>query len=311
MHGMMATIQRFSIPAPSDALDLQVVAVVPEQPRAVLRMVHGMAEHKERYLPLMEYLAGRGYACVMHDNRGHGGSVRAPEDLGYMYKGGGRAFVEDAYAVTERIRADWPGLPVFLFGHSMGSLIVRTYLQRHDDAIDGLIVCGSPSAEPMAGLGRFLCRTIGFFRGGRHVSKLMTRMTTGPFSKGLGPEESPNAWICSDPAVVAAYDEDPLCGFPFTCDGYGALIDVILSTYRRKGWQVKRPDLPVHFISGEGDPCRKDDKAFAAAVDGMRAVGYRRVTSRLYPGMRHEIHNETGKETVWADLADTLDGWMG
>lgn len=107
-----------------DELELSVLAVVPQKKpyRAVVQLVHGMSEHKERYLPFMEYLAEQGYVSVIHDHRGHGKSIRGSADLGYMYGGGAEAIVRDIGLVNRKIRAELSGIPLILMGHSMGLL---------------------------------------------------------------------------------------------------------------------------------------------------------------------------------------------
>ena len=259
---------------------------------------------------MMDYLSEQGFVCVMNDLRGHGESVANADDLGYFGKGGWRGMVEDIYCVTEWIRSQYPDLPVFLFGHSMGSLIVRDYCKEHDKAIDGLIVCGSPSANGAVGIARVLAAAIRLFKGPRCRPALLTNLSTGAYNKKFRKEGSPNAWICSDPAVVEAYDKDPLCGFPFTANGYAGLFGLLQDVYSEKGWKVENPSLPVHFIAGAYDPCIGSIRKFASAVSFFRERGYRNVSSKVYPNMRHEIHNETGKEAVWQDIANILGVWL-
>ena len=114
-------------------------------PKGIVQIVHGMCEHKERYIPFMEYLSDAGYICIIHDHRGHGESVISEEDLGYMYKGGWQALVEDIHSVRLEAEKMFPSLPYTLIGHSMGSMAVRSYTKRYDDTIDTLFVCGCPS----------------------------------------------------------------------------------------------------------------------------------------------------------------------
>ena len=118
------------IESEADGLDISVLAVVPDETpyKGILQLVHGMSEYKERYLPFMEYMAKKGYVCVIHDHRGHGKSVRSKEDLGYMYGGGADAMLQDIHTVNCLIKDHFPGIPLILFGHSMGSLAVRAYL---------------------------------------------------------------------------------------------------------------------------------------------------------------------------------------
>lgn len=304
-------MEKFTVPGASDGVQLSTLVIAPESPKAVVQFVHGMAEHKERYIPFMTYLSEKGYACVICDLRGHGESVSGPEDLGYMGKGGRKGLVDDVLRVTAWAKEQFPGLPVFLFGHSMGSMIVRSYLKQYDKEIAGLIVCGSPSKNPAAGLGNFLAGTIGLFRGERFRSSFLANLCTGNNDKKFKADGIPNAWLSTNKANVQAYNNDPLCGFTFTINGYrNGLFRLMQDIYSPDGWVVAHLDLPIHFIAGADDPCIVNLKKFSEAVSFLRARGYREVTSKVYPGMRHEILNEIGREDVWRDVQDQLDRWL-
>lgn len=303
-------MEKFTIPGASDNVQLSTLVIAPESPKAVFQLVHGMAEHKERYIPFMTYLSEKGYACVINDLRGHGESVASQEDLGYMGNGGMHGLVDDVHNVTDWIKEQYPGLPVFLFGHSMGSMIVRSYLKRYDRDIDGLIVCGSPSKNPAAGLGNFLAWCIGLFKGQRHRSEFLANLSTGSYDKRFKADGLRNSWLSTNRANVQAYNNDPLCGFTFTVNGYrNGLFRLMQDIYSPKGWVVSHPELPVHFIAGSEDPCIVSIRKFSEAVSFIRARGYREVTSLVYPGLRHEILNETGREDVFRDVLTRLDGW--
>lgn len=293
-----------------DNLQIGVAAIAPENPKAILQLVHGMCEHKERYFEMMEYLASRGYACVIHDHRGHGESVRTPDDLGYSYAGGYKAAIEDVLLVTKWAKTRFPGLPLYLFGHSMGSLVVRAFTKRYDEQLKGLIVCGSPSRNPAAGAGRLLASICEIVSGEHSRPGIIQKIAFGSFNSAFPEAESPNAWVCSDKDTVKAYDADPLCTFQFTANGFRNLFALMQDAYSLKGWKNSNPRLPVHFIAGEDDPCIISPGKFSEAVDFMRKAGYDNVTSKLYKKMRHEIHNETDKYIVWKDVADTLDNCM-
>jgi len=304
-------METFTVPGAADLVQLSTLVIAPDSPKAVLQLVHGMAEHKERYIPLMNYLSEMGYACVICDLRGHGASVSSKEDLGWLGKGGMRALVDDVHCVTDWSKAKYPGLPVFLFGHSMGSMIVRSYLKRYDSDIAGLIVCGSPSKNPAAGLGDFIAGCIGLFRGQRYRSAFLANLCTGNNDKKFKGDGLKNAWLSTNRANVQAYNNDPLCGFMFTVNGYrNGLFRLMKDIYSPQGWIVANPGLPVHFIAGAEDPCIISIRKFSEAVSFLRGRGYREVTSQFYPGMRHEILNEIGREDVWRDVLARLEGWM-
>lgn len=296
-------IDSYKLTSKVDGLPLAVLVCRGEgEPNGVFQLVHGMCEHKERYIPFMEYLASKGYVCVIHDHRGHGESILSGEDLGYFYEGGWEAMVEDIRTVNAWAHEKWPGLPLVLFGHSMGSMAVRSYTKRYDDTIDFLFVCGCPSFNSGAAVGKFLAKAIGAVKGERHRPKLIQKIAFGSYARKFKGATSPNCWVCSDEEIVKAYDADPLCSYVFTANGFRNLFGVMQDCYSRKGWKMSRKELPVRFISGAEDPCLISPKAFDSAVENMRKVGYRDVTSHLYPSMRHEILNEKGKEKVWEDI---------
>ena len=311
--------EKRTLVSPADGLEISVLTCHPgESAKGIVQLVHGMCEHKERYVPFMEFLADNGYASIIHDHRGHGESVKSSDDLGYFYEGGYTAMIEDVKAVTLLAREEFSGnvtgadkesgeLPLILFGHSMGSMAVRSFTKRYDCLIDGLVVCGSPSYNPGLKIGKALARGYMLIMGDRHRPSLIQSIAFGAFNRKFRDEKSSNAWICSDPEIVSAYDADPHCNFQFTTDGFINLFSLMQDAYGIKGWRKANPDLPILFVSGEDDPCRINDKRFSMAVERMREAGYRDVQARTYPSMRHEILNETGREKVWNDILAFFD----
>lgn len=289
----------------ADGLRISALSICPEEMpyKGVIQLVHGMSEHKERYEPFMEYMASLGYVTVIHDHRGHGQSVRSGDDLGYMYGGGADAMLADIASVNRQIREKFPDLPLILMGHSMGSLAVRAFAAEHDDCMDMLIVCGSPSNRRARIAGSVIAKLEGKLFGMRHRSRLLEILSLGNYAARFSGEKNRNAWICSDPEVYQAYTDSELCGFTFTDDAYLALFQLMKRAYDVKHWNCTKPELPVLFISGSDDPCLGNVRQFAAAVQKMRDAGYRDVKGKLYPGMRHEILNEKDRERVFRDIS--------
>ena len=308
----------FSLTSAQDGMPLRGMMVIPAHPGAVLQIAHGMCEHKERYLPFMRYMADRGYLCVIHDHRGHGASRREaaqtepvsgegiPAGLGYFGEDGGRALVEDLHQITRIIKKHYPGLPYFMLGHSMGSLAVRCYLKKYDRELDGLIVCGCPGKNTMAPLGTALIRMLQTTKDPHSKSRLADSIFANMFDRPFRAENLIHAWICSDRKVVETYNKDPLCNFTFTLNGYESLLWLMRQTYSRMGWRVRNHKLPVLFVSGASDPCLGGSAKLAQAVGHLKKRGYAHVSSRLYPGMRHEILNEKGRFKVYQDIAHFL-----
>lgn len=295
-----------------DGLELDMLMLVPQgEVKGIFQIHHGMSEYKERYLPFMEYLAQAGYVAAIHDCRGHGKSVRSQEDLGYMYGGGAAALVEDAHQVTLELKERWQDVPLILFGHSMGSLVVRTYTKKYDRDIDMLVVCGSPSQNDFLKMGKMIGAAQEKVFGSRHISKLLETASFGAFASKFPQEKSKFSWCCSDPEVVRQYEESPLCGFTFTVDGYHALFELMEETYSKEGWALAHPDIPVLFVGGAEDPCIGGARKYARAVQLMRKVGYKNTKGKLYPGMRHEILNEKEQQRVFQDIKKYMEKQLG
>ena len=206
-------------------------------------------------------------------------------------------YVEDAVHYVQQHASDEPCL---LFGHSMGSLVVRAYIQKYEEKIDKLIVCGSPSKNSLAGFGLMLNGVISAFRGKKYRSRLMANASTGGGDDKF-PGEGKNAWLTRDKTVVEKYNADEKCNFIFSCNGFSNLLHLVKNAYKKKKYPAKHSDLPIFFMAGADDPVIGSEKKWLAAQQFLRDVGYKNVTGKLYPKMRHEILNELGKEEVYAD----------
>lgn len=299
---------------PSLTSGLQLEAVTAEPPdgvpiRAVLQISHGMCEHKQRYQEFMERMTRRGTVCVIHDHRGHGKSVRDQSDLGYMYQGGADLLVEELHLITRYVKRRWPGVPVWMLGHSMGSLAARVYLKKYDHELQGMILTGSPSQNRLVEAGMMLAHIQAFCsrEGRRCRSRLLESMAFGPFAAKFRKEKNRFAWCCSDPEVQKAYAEDPLCGFTFTIDGFLTLGQLMRSTYDNKAWGRKNLLLPILFLSGEDDPCYRSRRKLEQAAAHLKEQGYRKVCVKMYPGMRHEILFEKDGEKVLEDISRWME----
>ena len=293
-----------------DGLNISILVVAPEEkPKAILQLAHGMCGCKERFIPLMNYLADNGVLCIASDHRGHGSSIKVEGDRGYMYSGGYNALVDDMKMVSDWAHQTNPELPLFLLGHSMGSLAARVYVKKYDYEISGLILCGSPSRNVMSYPGYHLAHLVALFADGRIRMQFIQKIVNRRYNKQFA-DEGPMAWLCSDQAVCRTFAETPQTNFTFTANASFALMSLFKETYSTRGWKVANPDMPVYFISGNDDPSMLNEPVFHDSVSYMTAVGYKDVSSALYSGMRHEVLNEIGKEAVWQDILNHIFLWI-
>ena len=205
--------------------------------------------------------------------------------------------------ITRKLKEKYPSLPVTLFGHSMGSMVVRCYIADYDDEIDKLIVCGSPSRNPLAGAGIAMAKAVALAKGERYRSETLAQLSTGSGDKKF-PGEGKNAWLTRDKEIVERYNADPHCNFIFTCNGFENLFRLMKKTYDKRRYAAKNRRLPIFFVSGSDDPVLIDEDKWLKAQDTLREIGYANVSGKLYHQMRHEILNELGKEEVYADLLE-------
>lgn len=303
----------FRLESRIDGLGLSVMMLVPEENvklRGIIQFLHGMSEYKERYLPIMQYFAERGFVTIIHDHRGHGKSVRTMNDYGYMYGSGTEGIIDDVCLVNEYVKNMYPELPLILLGHSMGSLVARTFIREYDERVDALVLSGAPCKNGAVDAAIALAKIQEKIYGSRHKGTLLNALAFGGYIAKFKDEKSKFAWVCSDKKVVEEYDRSPLCGFTFTIDGFCVLFNLLKQTYTKDGWNCTKPEMPIYFVGGAEDPCIGGAKNFREEMDFMKTVGYEDVEGVLYPGMRHEVFNEKGQERVFRDIEAFISKYL-
>ena len=295
---------------------LQGVWWVPEgQPRAVVQIVHGMAEYIDRYDAFARALCQQGIAVVGHDLPGHGEEAAL---LGYLGKENGwQHLIQDVDNLRSQAQARFPA-PYFLMGHSMGSFVVRCYLMQgraHPAGalrpMAGLILSGT--GMPPLGLirlGGTLARLHCLLGGAKKPSHLLHAMSFGAYNKRYK-QEGPMAWLATDPDQVALYAASPLCGFPFTGAGYRDLFDGLKALHDTAGYDAIPKELPIYLFAGDGDPVGDFGKAPPQVAALLYNHGIQQVTLKLYPGERHETLNGKARDTVIGDLITWMNRVLG
>ena len=275
--------------------------------KAAVFVVHGMEEHKERYEEFAQYLADRGIGVVIYDLPGHG-DTSPREDYGFF--GSEFGWRNLASSVTETAmltRQEFPNVPIILFGHSMGTMLARTFLQLHDAMVNGVILSGAPCYTPACKFGKMIAAQRCSSKGDRSHSTLLDTLATGSFNSGIKNPRTKVDWLSYNEENVDNYIADDKCGFPFTARGYYDLFDGMDIMADPKNFRCHNPYLPIRFISGEDDPCTGGAKGLKDSIDRLDKAGYRSITSKVYPGMRHEILQEKAKKDVYKDVYDWID----
>lgn len=282
------------------------------EPKGVVQLVHGMAEHIDRYDEFARYLASHGFAVCGHDHIGHGGSVEDSSQLGHMpMKGGADILIADVDSLRKVASTRYPGLPYFIFGHSMGSFVTRCYLARYGEGLAGAILCGTgnqPAA--LSATGNALCHLIGVIKGSDYRSKLIDSLAAGGFNNAIDNPRTAVDWISHNKENVDAYLADGRCGFMFSAGAYAALTSLTREAVSKACVNAYPKELPLLYVAGEEDPVGDCGKGVRAAAKLARSAGLDDVQVKLYPHMRHEILNEDDKAKVMDDVAVWIEERM-
>lgn len=283
----------FTFPSCSGLCDIHAAKYLPEgAPIAVLQISHGMAEHFERYEPFIGVLCDAGVAVYTNDHIGHGKSVASEEDKGYFGEGTWHTMIGDCHQLFEAAHAEYPDLPYFFFGHSMGSFVAREYAREYGAELAGAIFCGTGGPNPGASIGITLCKCIAGIKGERHRSKFINNMAFGTYNKKFAGRTEFD-WLTKDTTVVDAYIADPDCGYLFTLNGFVTLFDVLRTVNSDACFDETRRDLPILLIAGRMDPVGDYGKGVSTVCDKYTATGHTKVEMHLYDDCRHEILNES------------------
>lgn len=271
--------------------------------RAVVQIVHGIAEFVERYDDFARYLNDRGILVVAEDHMGHGQSIGDSGIQGYFH-GGWFAAVEDTYRLLQDTRAEFPEKPYVLFGHSMGSFMARTILAKYPDSgISAAVICGTawqPGAMLTAAIGisSLVCKT----DGETNPSPKLQNLVFGGYNKRVEHVRTPFDWLSRDTGIVDAYAAHPLCGFTATA---GLLRDMLTGMrwiQRKENLAKMDRELPVLFIAGGDDPVGGYGKGVAWTAEEFTKAGMKNVRRKIYPLCRHEILNELNRQEIYGDV---------
>ncbi len=284
------------------------------EPKAVLQLVHGMVEYIERYDTFARYMNDQGFLVVGHDHLGHGQSVRSIEDWGYISDvAPGRSLVRDIHKLRTMIHNQYPELPYFILGHSMGSYLLRRYLTNKGTGLTGAIIVGTGSeSDLITHSGLMMVRSLAQSKGWHYRSEKIKNMTyTAPYKMyDVHGIDNENSWICSDPEIMKAYNKDPRCQFTFTLSGYEALLGSVLFDNKKYNIDKIPKTLPLLLTSGELDPVGNLGKGVKKVYNQYVKAGITDIECKLYPECRHEILNEPNKEEVFADINNWISRHM-
>jgi alpha-beta hydrolase superfamily lysophospholipase len=288
----------------SDGARLHVNGWESDSPKAVVQVVHGMAEFGARYERLAEKLGQAGYHTFAHDHRGHGRSIQGGLPPGHIADADSwNLLVSDTHAINRELARRYPGLPVIVLGHSMGSFIVQQLMFQHPgDMVAACLSASNGRPGPTALAARLMARIERARLGRRGASPVLRKLTFDDFNKQFAPTRTNSDWLSRDPKEVDIYVADPLLGFTASNQTWVDLLDALSTLADRRNIARVPKDLPIYIFSGDRDPVGENGKGVRRLYDAYKRAGIYDVRLKLYPGARHETLNEINRKEVMADF---------
>jgi len=294
------------IPSSNGEVELNVQLWKPEgEIKAIVQIVHGMAEYVDRYDAFASFLAENACLVIGHDQLGHGKSLATKEDLGFIDLKKGLTFLlDDIHLLRKKYSLAYPGVPYFILGHSMGSSLLRQYIQTLGKNLDGVILSGVVAKQPQILLSvvASLCRLMARVRGDHAQSQLVNSLALGSYNRRISNPQTDADWLSHDAENNLAYSQDPLCGFCFTVSAYHAVFRNLIAAQSQQGIARIDRKLPLLILSGGQDPVGGYGKAAKELLATYQSISLDDVAMKLYPHDRHEILNELDKQVVWEDI---------
>lgn len=310
----MPTPREFIFPSSDGAHLVHAVRWEPDcgAPRAVLQIVHGISEYILRYDAFARFLAERGFVVTGNDHLGHGLTAMGPEEYGFFSdRDGWTHLADDVHTLRQDTGEQYPGIPYFMLGHSMGSFLARTYLIRWPGDLSGCILSGTGQEPPLTvafgkALAGLVCRT----RGPRSVSKTIVSLSLGAYNAQFKPNRTSCDWVSRDTALVDAYAADPLCQFVPTVGMFRDMMGGLQYIANPQNLSKMDPDTPVYLFSGDEDPVGASGAGVRKVYGFFQKAGVKDLTLKLYPGGRHEMLNEINRAEVFEDTARWLEAHL-
>ena len=305
--------REFTYPSKDNLTKIHAIEWIPEKKvRGILQIAHGMVEFIDRYDRFASFMASQGFYVAGNDHLGHGKSVTDESQFGYFAKHDGNFCVlGDMQRLRIHAQKQYPDVPYFILGHSMGSFLVRQFIEKYGEGLRGAIVMGT-AWQPAATLDLAIGLTSVFqqSRGGHYRSETINNMALGSYNRSFEPARTKSDWLTKDEAVVDAYEANPLNQFVFTVNGYYNLFRGLRYAERQSNLDKIPKDLPILVVSGENDPVGDFGKGPRMVAQSYMETGIQDVTLKLYPNDRHELLNELDKETVDRDLLEWIERHM-
>lgn len=271
-------------------------------------IVHGMAEHILRYEEFAKKISIGGYNVLGYNQRGHGTSVDSIKSLGDLGLNGWNLAIDDINKMVKMVKEKFPGLPVYIFGHSMGSFISRGYVKKYSEEINGLICSGTGDDSGILGIVMLiLSKIISKLSGKNKPALLIDKIVNSNMNKKIKDKRTEFDWLSTDNLEVDKYINDELCGTLFPNSFYVYLFTNVIDINKQLSIDLIDKNLSIFLLSGSDDPVGNYSKGVLKVYEKMKKSLIKDVTIKFYSNGRHEMLNEINKKDVIRDIVKWLD----
>ncbi len=263
-----------------------------DEPKAILQITHGMTEHMGRYERLAEELTAHGIVVAGFDLRGHGMNQGDPDCATFGEKGWGDS-LKDMHYFFKMLDEKFPNLPHYMLGFSLGSFLLREYLNKYRDKVAGAAIVGTGHQPAVIlDLIRMLVKTQIKIAGFDKTTPLVQKLSFGTYNRKFAPVKSRSDWLCDDAKQLADYLLDPYCREDISSGLFWQLLGSMKRTGKKNAYNRWAKDMPVLLLSGEMDAVGNFGKGIKTIENAMKESGLTNAQVHLYPDARHDLLHE-------------------
>lgn len=302
--------KRFSFKSSNNINTIRGKIMIPKEGKikGIVQICHGMCEYIDNYDEFSKYLLEQGYIVCGHDHAGHGKSVNSEKELGYLVPDDGYKFlIEDTKKVTDKVKKKYKDLDIYLFGHSMGSLISRCYAAKYGDGLKKLVICGTVGPQVLINAAIKLSKIMEKKKGDFYRSKKLYEISLDFANIQFIPKHTQYDWISTDEEMVERFVADPKSNFVFTVSGFENVFHLVNLANSLRVIKTTPKDLPVLFISGSLDPVGENGIGVKRAVSLYKATKMKNIKCKIYKDCRHSLINEANKFEIYKDICDWIE----
>ncbi len=277
-------------------------------PKAIVQIVHGMSEHSMRYAHFAKWLNQKQISVYAHDHRGHGKTAKSIENVGFIaQRKGWNKLVRDVHSLNQIVKSNHSGLKVIILGHSMGSFIVRDYINSFPEDVNATILSATGGKIGWFGLvGLCIAKLNALILGKKNRSQILDKLTFGKNNKRIKKLKSEKDWLTRDHEKVQEYLNDPFCCQHFTAQFYVDLATGVIRVSSSNSVKNIPKDMPLLIFAGTMDPIANYGHSVSEVANMYRSSGIKHVSERIFQDGRHEMLNEINKLEVYKMIFD----WM-